>query len=119
MLTIHNSQLQALQMALSAGFIDYMMIFLRDESEEVFVDASDEELREFIEYGISRSAAHNLKDLYHVQQFILFMSWVGKDFDTDPDNPWAAKILSNPELSNSDKIGELEDYIMSEWEGAK
>lgn len=119
MLIIRKEQLKALQEALIGPYIDSMISYLRSEVEEVVLDASDDELRDFIRHGVNRAAEYAIQDPYLVQQYILFMAWVGKDFDTDPKTSWAAEILNDAEIGAEDKIGELEDYIMSEWEGSK
>lgn len=119
MLIIGKEQVKALQEASIGPYLDSMVSYLRAEVEEIVLDAPDDELRDFIRYGVKRAAEYAIEDPYLVQQYILFMAWVGKYFDTDSKTSWAAEILNDAELGAEDKIGELEDYIMSEWEGSK
>jgi hypothetical protein len=100
-------------------FVDYMVSFLKSEVPEVVSGANEQELREFVLHGVDQAANYGIEDPYLIQQYILFMAWVGPDFDTDARNRWAWEILNDHGLTPQDKVIRLEDYIMSEWEGSK
>ena len=117
MLKISKQSMDALKQVHEKRFADYMMDYLNREVPEVVQDATPEELQEFICDGIQRGRTHGFEEGTHIEQYILYMAWVGSDFDVK--EPWAIRILADDSLEPEDKIFQLEDAIMTEWEGSR
>ncbi len=100
------------------AFIDQSMAYLRDEVAEAVEHLSDDKLRAFVRKGMESAAKYGIKSPFLLRQYLVFMAWVRPDFDTHRSTPWAAEILNDSSLSPQRKIGKLDDYIMTEWEGA-
>jgi len=52
------------------------------------------EVRNIVHYGIERARFYGIVIEQDVSKFINLMFLFGRDFDTDPAFPWAAKILN-------------------------
>lgn len=107
--------MDAFERAHDERFTDYMEDYLRNEAPEVVGDATRGEVRAFIHDGIRRGRAHGFEEEAHLEQYILFMAWVGPAFDQE--QAWARRILDDATLEPEDKIFRLEDAIMTDWEG--
>lgn len=59
---------------------------------------SDEDVRESIRYGIERANAYEICIEQDVSRYINLMYILGRDFDRDPELPWAQAILSGRAL---------------------
>ena len=112
--TLHKDQQDAIN-----SFVDDMIRYMRSEVDEVVADASDDELRSFIRKAVQRAALYGIDDSYLIQQYLTFMAWVGEDFDTNSTTSWAADILNHKASDPETKIQLLENYIMTEWNGAQ
>jgi len=100
-------------------FADSMVSFLKKEAPEAVEKASDGEIHEFAARCVRRAAPYGIDEVYLLEQFVLFSAWLGEDFDTSERTPWSAAILRDKSLSADDRMSKIEDYIMTQWEGAK
>ena len=67
-------------------------------------------VREEIRYGIERSKVYGIVSQRGVTKYIDLMFVYGRDFDADPELPWAAEILNDPTIhSPVDRINRLFD----------
>ena len=116
LLVIRDAQMVALNRHALRQYCGQAAAFLRTEAPEVFADASDPEIDAFVRRGLERARSHGITDGHYAEQYLLYMAWVGPDFDTA--EPWAAAILGDAGASEPEKIGRLEEYILHEWEGS-
>jgi hypothetical protein len=119
MLVIRMEQLRAFEKARVERFVAAMIPRLRDEAPEVTGQASDEEIAALVRHGVARAAAYGLESAPQIAGYITCMTWLGPDFDTSPEHPWAAAILGDASLGPEDKLSRIEDYVMTHWEGAR
>jgi hypothetical protein len=102
-----------------ARFVAYVVGHLREDAPEVVGEATDEEVAELARHGVARAATYGITTSPLVLQYITLMTWLGADFDVAPEHAWAAEILESPTLGPKEKLFRLEDYVMTEWEGAR
>ena len=95
MLTIRNDQMSVFSEASVKEFSDWTLVHLRKFFPK-YRAASDYTLRELIEYGIARARVYRVTARREVCRYIDLMAVFGRDFDTDPQLPWAAEILQHP-----------------------
>ena len=119
MLIIRDAQLVAFHEPLERAFVEGTIASLRADAAEVVGDASPEELEDLVRHGIARARAHALSTEYQIAQYVTFMTWLGRDFDTDPSLPWARAILVDPSQDGDEKVAAIEEYVMSAWQGAR
>jgi hypothetical protein len=58
-------------------------------------------VEEIIRYGIRRAASHGINLERDVCKYIDVMFAFGRDFDRDPHLPWACRILTDEDFTNS------------------
>jgi hypothetical protein len=98
MLTIQSEQL----LALSLGpFRNWMVGHVKEFFPEQCEVLGESGIREAIEYGISRAKNYGIVNDGDVAQYIDVMFAFGRDFDTDPQFPWADAILNDMTEENA------------------
>ena len=108
MLTIRKEQVEALSAAGVENFIDRAAEHVGKFFPEHVKALSGERLREDIRYGITRAASHGIVSERDVCKYIDLMILYGRDFDKDPNLPWAQSVLRNQAIRNpSSKIERL------------
>jgi len=108
MLTIRKEQLAVFGPLGIRAFEDRVIAHLK----KVFPDQSqilgEVKLRESIQYGTQRAAAHGIISERDVCKYIDLTILYGRDFDKDPNLPWVQSILQNQAMRNpSSKIESL------------
>ncbi|MGH9431409.1 MAG: hypothetical protein ACRD3T_07685 [Terriglobia bacterium] len=58
----------------------------------------ESKLRENIQYGVKRAAAHRVTNKSDVCKYIDLMIVFGRDFDRSPQQAWAGEILNDKSL---------------------
>jgi hypothetical protein len=58
-------------------------------------------LRDMIRHGIQKAAGYGITTERDVCQYIDLMMVFGRNFDADPDLPWASSVLNYPTLNDS------------------
>jgi hypothetical protein len=100
MLTIRKEQLEVFGPLGKNAFENRMIAHLKS----VFPDKSEvlgePKLRETIQYGTQRAAAYRIISERDVCKYIDLMILYGRDFDKDPNLPWAQSVLQNQALRN-------------------
>ena len=77
----------------------------------------DDVLLESVRAAISKAAGYGIRGELAVLRYLNAMWLLGPEFDTDPDLPWAADILRDPDFDGSTKMGILKDLIIQRLEG--
>ncbi len=69
-------------------------------------------VRETVQYGRKQSAGYRLSTSNYVVLFIDLTLLIGRGFDTDPQLPWAADVLTDKSASAGDKAQTLHQRAM-------
>jgi len=68
------------------------------------------ELRELIEKGVEQAKKYGIKYESDVSRFLEYQVIYGRDFGCNPETMWADQFLSDPALTGSEKINQLDNY---------
>ena len=93
MLTIRKEQMAALGAAQVKKFEDRMVTHLQKHFPEQCKKLGPK-LRELVAYGIERAGSYGIVAERDVSRYIDIMLAFGRDFDKDPNLPWAAAALN-------------------------
>lgn len=108
MLTIRKEQYAVFQKVACEDFENRMVSHIEGFFPRCTAQLGEPGVRDFIRYGIQRSASYNFQLEPDVCNYIDLMVVFGRDFDRDPALPWASSILNDPELPGpSAKVYEL------------
>jgi hypothetical protein len=100
MLTIRKEQLAVFGPVGQKAFADRMIAHLKKVFPQQSESLGEPKLRETIQYGTQRAAAYKMISEVDVCKYIDLMIFYGRDFDKDPNLPWAQSILQNRALRN-------------------
>jgi hypothetical protein len=95
MLTIRKEQMAVFGPLGQKAFEDRMLVHLKKVFPEQSETMGEPKLRDTIQYGTQRAAAYKIISERDVCKFIDLMIFYGRDFDKDPNLPWAQTILQN------------------------
>ena len=118
MLVIRKEQMESLA---QANFENQIAAHLHEFFPEQCEALGEPEVRKIIRYGFERAESYGIVADGDVCQYIDVMIVFGRDFDTDPELPWAAAILNNGSIKDSSiRIERLCDTAMEHLdEGAE
>ena len=85
------------------GFENRMVRHVRTFFREPCLDLGDEGTRKAVAHGIRRAASYGIVAQRDVCQYINVMFTFGRNFDADPAQPWAARILGDESITNPSK----------------
>jgi hypothetical protein len=100
MLTLRKEQLAVFGPIGKKAFEDRMLSHLKKIFPEQSGTLGEPKLRETIQYGTQRAAAYRIISERDVCKYIDLMILYGRDFDKDPNQPWAQSILQNQAIRN-------------------
>jgi|SRR5688572_33442631 len=109
MLSIRAEQLDALRGVMLQQFEDRMALQLRRLFPDHPLAASQEAVRAFIREGIQKTKTSGITDEADVERFLIWMMPYGLEFEEHRDLPWVAPLLSNKDLTGTEKVNELEN----------
>jgi len=98
MLMIRKAQLDVFEHAARQRFEDDVVAHLRDFAPTHTKALGEEGVRQVIRLGMGRSANYGFTLRGPVQFYIELMFMLGSAFDSDPQLPWAAEALGDPEV---------------------
>lgn len=101
MLTIRKEQFAVFQQHELGKFEDPTYLRLNELYPEKCQDFGETRLRRLIRYGVQRAASYKIGAPDDVRTYIDVMMLLGPDFDKDPAYAWAAEILNDAEVTNS------------------
>jgi len=108
MLTIRKEQIAVFGPLGKKAFEERMLAHIKKVFPEQSESLGEPKLRETIQYGTQRAAAHRIISERDVCKYIDLMVLYGRDFDKDLNLPWAQDILQNQSIRNpSSKIERL------------
>ena len=95
---IRKEQEIALENAATREFEEKMRIHLQKFFPDHCKALGEEGVLDAIRHGMRRAASYGVEIERDVCLYIDQMFAFGRDFDTDPDLPWAAEILTDEEM---------------------
>ena len=95
MLVIRSAQIDMLGRQALEAFQAEMLAHLGEFSPPLAKAAGEQQLRQAIRFGIGRAAEHGFDQRGPVRLYLELMLLFGSYFDTDPQYPWVAEILSS------------------------
>ena len=95
---IRKEQVEALEAAAARSFQDQMVEHLKDFAPRHAEAVGEQGLREVVRLGIERAGKYGLTNRGAVRLYIELMVTLGSDFDTDPQFPWAAEVLTDEKI---------------------
>jgi hypothetical protein len=108
MLAIRKEQLAVFGPLGKKAFEDRMIAHIKKVFAEQCETLGEPKLRETIQYGTQRAVAYRITSERDVCKYIDLMVFYGRDFDKDPNLPWAQSILQNQSIRTpSSKIERL------------
>jgi hypothetical protein len=93
MLQIRKEQMAVFEEAALRRFEDEMVVHSRNFSPRLCEVIGDEQLRLALRQAMARAGGYGFSYRGPIRLFIEFMFLFGSTFDTDPQYPWAGKIL--------------------------
>lgn len=114
MLRIRNAQMTDFSEHLRKRFVRRMVTHLRlDFAEELEAHGlASTDLDDFVQQGITRAAKYRVENECDLRLFIECRVMLSPGFDEDPKFPWARDVLSSPDLSGTEKMDRIHDYLL-------
>lgn len=98
MLMIRQDQMETLNQYMLDKYEDLVFFHLTENYTDTCAALGEDGVRETIRHGIRRAQSYDIRIEADISRYIDMMFRFGKDFDTDPDLPWAAAILGDENL---------------------
>lgn len=116
MLKIRTEQIEVFEQTAVRSFEDRMVEHLKRFAPGHFRILKEDDLRACIRLGMERAPTYGLVSERSVRVYVQTMLMLGSSFDTDPQYPWAAEILSDEEepgeAARSDRLhAKSWDYV--------
>jgi hypothetical protein len=105
-LVIRKDQLETIRQTAGLRFEDEMIVHLGDFSPALVRTVDEDHLRKAIRLGIAHAAVYGLTHRGPVRLYLELMLLFGSHFDTDPQYPWTAEILTNPHSASQIELAE-------------
>jgi hypothetical protein len=100
MLLIRTEQMDVFKERALGSFKDQMFAHLREFSPPLFKAIGEEPMREAIHLGVRRASTYGFTFRGPVRLYLELMLLFGSHFDTDPQYPWAARILADMSIGH-------------------
>jgi hypothetical protein len=118
MFTIRKEQMAALTKVEVRTVEDRTLDHIRKTFPLKFGALGEEKTREIIQYGVKHVAKYGFKGDPDVTKYIEVMVLFGRDFDADPQLPWAGAILRKRKKPAS-KISALHEEAVNRWKSSE
>lgn len=96
MLTVRHTQIEALRHSAAQQFEEDLVRHLHEFAPAHCEVIGDVGVRATIRLGVERAAGYGFRARGPVRFYVELMFMFGSDFDTDPQLPWAAIVLTDP-----------------------
>lgn len=108
--------MQVFRKAALRNFENEMVAHLADFSPQHCKAIGKARVCQAIQFGIDRASGYGFNLRGAVRLYLELMFWFGSSFDTDPQYPWAAEILTDPDagpqMQRADLLYErVTDYL--------
>jgi len=107
MLVITPKQLQVFEQAAVQRFEDDMLAHLADFSAPLYQSLGEQQMRVAIQFGIAQAQQYGFSLQGPVRTYLELMLLFGSHFDSDPQYPWATKILNDRNSGSEMQRAEL------------
>jgi len=115
MFTLRQNQIEALDQLSRESFVERMLVHLNRFFPEHCRALGDASMREAIDHGIERAETYGIVNERDVCLYIDLMFGFGRDFDTDPELPWAAEVLNDEQIAApKQRINRLHEVALEE-----
>ena len=106
---LRNEQIEAFSKSHEDAFVARMVHHLRDDLPQQYEaqGLKEENLESLVRQGMSAAKNYGITSQVGIRQYLDCMVVLGPDFDSDGKHPWAQEILSNDDLSPSEKADAL------------
>lgn len=106
MLQMRPAQMKVFEEAALQRFEDEMVVHSKDFSPRLCEVIGEEQLRVAIRQAMDRAGGYGFTNRGPLRLFIEMMFLFGSAFDTDPQYPWAAKILhaSDDQMERAERL---------------
>ena len=111
---VRDQHINALALDKEKAFIREMSSHLNANFKEQLVKQGLEadQVESLVRLGISRAKTYEVTLKPDVQLFIECMVLFSPDFDENPDTSWAGEILRRSDIDGSQKMSEINDYML-------
>lgn len=109
MLVIKKEQIEIMASCQVERLINDCLCFTKEYWPEEYTDISEKEVKKKVRKVISKADGYGIKKEGLVLRFLNLIYALGPDFDLSKKNDWALKILTDKNLSDSEKIDQLEE----------
>jgi hypothetical protein len=106
-LTLHKEQMEPLGEVKRNSFAEAMLEDLHKLFPMEFAAAGDARMEALVQYGCTRPQRYGIRNQSDIRRYIELMVRLGREFDTDPQRPWASQILGR-RLPPAEKLDRLE-----------
>lgn len=107
MLTIRKEQTDKLGEVIEKSFKINTIKRLREKYPQETNGKDDKKMMDFIQTGINKAEKHNIIERRDISAYLEYMMVYGEDFDNDPENDWATKVLKIKDLPGEEKISRM------------
>ena len=114
---IRNKQFAALDIAQRRSFEDRVYAHLRKFFPEETEEIPEERLREIIREETATAEHFQIENERDVANYISAIFALRPDPDVDPEPTWVKEVLADPDLSASEKVKRLQEWVEEELEG--
>lgn len=111
MLVIRSAQMEALARAAIEPFVENVMGHLRRVWPEECAAMGEEGLERFVHHGMERGGRYGIETEYDVGRYCDLMLLLHRDFDDDPNLPWASDTLASGDLDGRMKVDQLMERV--------
>lgn len=94
MLVIRRKQMNILSWKMRKAFEDRMVLHLKEFFPDQCQMLGEKDTRAAIRHGMERAETYGLGTESDLAKYLNVMFTFGRDFDTDPELPWASAILN-------------------------
>jgi hypothetical protein len=108
MLEIRKEQMDEFSKVAAQSFEDQMVTYIKEAFPKAYNDLKEPRIREIIRYEWNKAKGYSLKSERGIRLYISLTFLLGSGFDTDPQLPWAEKILKDEAIiDESEKCDRL------------
>lgn len=113
MLIIRQAQVDAMGALLRERFVQATLAHLRGAFPERSEALGEVGLRQLVDDAAARGASLGIVAEQDVAGLAHFMLATARDFESQPEYGWAARIVGDADLTGSDKVDALFDALAS------
>jgi len=104
---LSEEQIGALEDVKHNAFGEEMLEELQELFPIEFAAAGEWRMRALVQYGCTRPQRYGIRNQSEIRRYIELMVQLGRNFDVDPELPWASQILGR-RLPPAEKLDRLE-----------